>query len=233
MKRPVVAIVQARMGSSRLPGKVLAEAAGKPLLAHMLPRIARAGLIDAIVVATSDHPRDDVIAALAELHGVPVFRGSEHDVLDRFAGAAAQAGAGTVVRLTADCPLLAPDVVDRVVAAFAQGGADLATNAPPVGRTYPKGMDVEVLARTTLDRLAATATDPADREHVTRRLHGGGYRVREVHLDRPLGDVRITVDTPEDLALVRAILAALVPGNPDFGLEDVLAWLERNRPRAL
>jgi len=219
--RPVVAIIQARMGSTRLPGKVLADVAGKPLLAHMLERVSLARSLDAVWVATSEAAADDAIARLAEGAGVPVFRGSEADVLGRFAGAAEAAGARTVVRLTADCPLLAPEVIDRVVAAFAEGGHDIATNTGADWRTYPDGMDVEVLSRSTLDRMAATVVDPREREHVTAHLYRGGHSLREVHLDRPLGDLRITVDTPQDLALVSRVLSA----RPGYALDDVLACL--------
>jgi spore coat polysaccharide biosynthesis protein SpsF len=218
----VVAIVQARMGSSRLPGKSLAPAAGRPLLATMLDRVAAAGALDALWVATTDAPRDDPIAELARASGAGVFRGSEHDVLCRYAGAAAAARADVVVRLTSDCPLLDPAVVDRVVAAL--DGHDLATNAPPAGRTYPDGMDVEVLTRAALERADREATDPADREHVTRYLHHGGFDVQVVDLDRDLGDVRITVDTAEDLELVRGLLETLPAG---FSLDDVLRALGR------
>jgi spore coat polysaccharide biosynthesis protein SpsF len=219
--RPVVAIIQARMGSTRLPGKVLADVAGRPLLAHMLDRVTRARSLDAVWVATSNAEGDDAVVRVAEAAGVPVFRGSEVDVLGRFAGAAAAAGAQTVVRLTADCPLLAPEVIDRVVEAFGDGEVDIASNTGAQWRTYPDGMDVEVLARETLDQLAATVEDPRHREHVTARLYAGDHTVREVHLDRRLGDLRITVDTPQDLALVGRVLQA----GPGYALDDVLTWL--------
>src|SRR5215218_3708456 len=130
----VVAIIQARMGSTRLPGKSLAVAAGRPLLATMLDRVAGATALDAVWVATTEEPRDDPIAALAAGAGAGVFRGSEHDVLSRYAGAAAAAHADVIVRLTSDCPLLDPAVIDRVAGEL--DGHDLATNAPPTGRTY-------------------------------------------------------------------------------------------------
>jgi spore coat polysaccharide biosynthesis protein SpsF len=223
---PVIAIVQARMGSSRLPGKTLADLDGRPLLAFMLDRVARAASLDAIVVATTTAPRDDAVAQVAAAGGAAVFRGSEHDVLARYAGAARLAQAATVVRLTADCPLLAPQVVDAAVAAFARSDppVDLLTNAPPRGRTYPDGMDVEVLSRAALERAHERATDPLDREHPTRFLHAGGFRVQAIHLPRELGDVRITVDDERDLRRVRAIVAAL-PGG-DFTLDDVIALLD-------
>lgn len=221
---PVVAVVQARMGSTRLPGKVLMEVCGRPLLAHMLDRVARAGTIDAVWVATSTDPRDDAVAELAAASGHAVFRGSEQDVLARFAGAADAAGAATVVRLTGDCPLITPDAIDLVVGALGASGADLATNAPPQGRTWPDGVDAEAFPRDALERAASTAADPLDREHVTRWLHANA-RVEVVHHDPPLGDVRITVDTAEDLALVRGVLERLLPTRPQFTLDDVLGVL--------
>jgi spore coat polysaccharide biosynthesis protein SpsF len=224
---PVVAIVQARMGSSRLPGKVLMEVCGRPLLAHMLDRVALAGTIDAVWVATTDHPRDDPVAELAAAAGHPVFRGSEDDVLARFEGAAAASGAGTVVRLTGDCPLITPDAIDLVVGALGASGADLATNAPPVGRTWPDGVDAEAFPRAALHRAFTEATDQPDREHVTRWFHHHA-RVETVHHDPPLGEVRITVDTHEDLARVRHVLETLLPQNPQFTLDDVLAVLEES-----
>jgi spore coat polysaccharide biosynthesis protein SpsF len=210
------------MGSTRLPGKALAEAGGRPLLATMLERIARARSLDAVWVATTTAPRDDAIVQLAADVGTPVFRGSEEDVLARYAGAAADAGADVVVRLTSDCPLLDPAVIDRVVAELEDH--DLATNAPPCGRTYPDGMDVEAMTRAALDRADREATDQPDREHVTSFLHRGDFDVHVVNLDRDLGDVRLTVDTAEDLLVVRELLKAL----PErFSLDDVLEALGR------
>ena len=215
------------MGSSRLPGKTLAPLADRPLLQFMLERVKRARTLDDIVVATTTAARDDEIAAVAATSGTRVFRGSEHDVLARYEGAARTSHAATVVRLTADCPLLAPEVIDGAVTAYgaAQPGVDLVTNAPPLGRTYPDGMDVEVLSRAALTRAHEQATDPADREHPTRCMHRGGFQVRELHLDRGLGGLRITVDDRHDLERVRAIAAAL----PDatFTLDDIIALLDR------
>ena len=218
----VVAIIQARMGSTRLPGKSLAVVAGRPLLATMLERVGTARALDDVWVATTDDPRDDPIVELAAAAGAGVFRGSEHDVLSRYAGAAVAAQADVVVRLTSDCPLLDPAVIDRVVGEL--DDHDLATNAPPAGRTYPDGMDVEALTRAALDRADREATATPDREHVTRFLHQGGFDVRVVGLERDLGDVRITVDTAEDLAVVRGLLETLPNG---FSLDDVLRALGR------
>jgi spore coat polysaccharide biosynthesis protein SpsF len=218
----VVALIQARMGSTRLPGKSLAVVAGRPLLATMLDRVAGAGSLDAMWVATTEAPRDEPIAALAAAAGAGVFRGSEDDVLARYAGAAAAAQADVIVRLTSDCPLIDPGVIDRVVGEL--DGHDLSTNAPPIGRTYPDGMDVEALARAALTRADREATEPGDREHVTRFLHRGTFDVHVVAHPRDLGDVRITVDTADDLEVVRGLLETLPPG---FTLDDVLRALGR------
>lgn len=214
------------MGSSRLPGKTLADLGGRPLLEFMLERVARARTLDGIVVATTTAARDDAVAEVAATAGATVFRGSEQDVLARYEGAARMSAAATVVRLTADCPLLAPEVIDRAVDAFAaaQPGVDLLTNAPPQGRTYPDGMDVEVFSRRALEQAHDQATDAADREHATRFLHGPGFSVRVLHLDRDRGETRITVDDQHDLERVRSIVAALPAAG--FTLDDVIELLD-------
>lgn len=226
--RPVVAIVQARMGSTRLPGKSLAPVAGTTMLESMLARLRDVGVLDAVWVATTVAERDDAVVEAAARAGVPAFRGSEQDVLGRYAGAAAEAGAQTIVRLTADCPLMVAEPIEAVVAALADGGADVATNAPPAGRTWPDGLDAEAFGREALDALDAATDDPALREHVTLGFHRDPrWRVRTVDLDRDLGDVRITVDTTEDLDLVRSLLEELLARDPGFALADVLAALDR------
>jgi spore coat polysaccharide biosynthesis protein SpsF len=222
VERPVIAIVQARMGSTRLPGKVLAPALGRPLLAIMLDRLSGFAEIDGVVVATTVLERDDQIADAAHDLGVEVFRGSEDDVLSRFAGAAEQAGAATIIRLTADCPLIVPEAITAVTAGLANGDADLVTNAPPSGRTWPDGFDAEAFSREALDRLDAVATAPEDREHVTHGFHvRPEFTVRTVDLPEDLGSLRLTVDTAEDLELVRRILGLL--GDGPSGMAEILA----------
>jgi spore coat polysaccharide biosynthesis protein SpsF len=226
--RPVVAIVQARMGSTRLPGKSLAPVDGRTMLEVMLERVGRTPVLDAVWVATTTAERDNAVAEAAARAGVPVFRGSEDDVLGRYAGAAAQAGAGTVVRLTADCPLIGAEAIEAVLEALSEGDADLVTNAPPTGRTWPDGLDAEAFSRDALDALDAATADPALREHVTLGFHRDArWRVRTVDLARDLGDVRITVDTQDDLDLVRSLLEELLAADPAFGLPELLAALER------
>jgi spore coat polysaccharide biosynthesis protein SpsF len=213
-----VAIIQARTGSSRLPGKSLADLLGRPLLEVMLERVRRARSLDAIMVATTTTARDDELASVARGCGALVFRGSEIDVLGRYVGAAALARADVVVRLTA--------VIDHVVGEYraCPEPVDLVSNGPPQQRTYPDGMDVEVFATTALARLDQLAKDPQDREHVTSRFYRQPFRTRIVDLVPPAGEVRVTVDDRNDLERVRALYADLYPRRPDFSLADVLNW---------
>jgi spore coat polysaccharide biosynthesis protein SpsF len=222
-----VAIIQARNGSRRLPRKSLAPVLGRPLLDLMLERVERASTLSEIVLATTTLAHDDELATIARRRGVTVFRGSESDVLSRYVGAAAVAHAELVVRLTADCPLIDPDVIDHVVRVAQHTlseDVDLVTNAPHAGRTYPDGMDVEVFTAQTLTRVDALATAAADREHVTLRLHRAPFHHEVVDLSSPAGEVRITVDYQSDLDRVRAIFEDLYPSSPTFGLQDVLDW---------
>jgi spore coat polysaccharide biosynthesis protein SpsF len=208
-----VVVVQARMSSRRLPGKVLRELSpGKTVLEWVVDRARAATLVAQVVVATSDGADDDVVEAEARRIGVPVKRGSLHDVLSRVRTAAETAGATTVVRVTADCPLVDPAVIDRIVREHVDTRADFTANRlpPPHQRTWPIGLDVEVATIEALRRADAEATDPAHREHVMPYLYvePGRFSVRVVECD--LGDfgaVRWTVDTPEDLAAVRALVA--------------------------
>lgn len=207
------AIVQARMGSTRLPGKVAADLAGKPLLVRQLERLRQARHVDRIVVATTVRSQDDDVVDLAAEAGVEVFRGSEQDVLGRFHEAALHFDADLVIRLTGDCPLLCPEVVDRVVAAWeAAPGCDYASNV--VRRTYPRGLDVEVFPRDVLERLHRRATSAPAREHVTVHLRGERPELFEALdvLDDDGQDhsaLRWTVDEPADLELIREVYETL------------------------
>jgi spore coat polysaccharide biosynthesis protein SpsF len=203
-----VAIVQARMTSTRLPGKVLADVVGRPMLARQLHRMRQARLLDDIVIATTTLPADDPVVALAEAEGARWFRGDEQDVLGRYLGAAREADAAVIVRLTADCPLLDPEVMDRVVGAL-DPGTDYASNT--LQRTYPRGLDIEVLHRDVLERLERAATSRPAREHVTWFLHRERpelFVLRSVTAEVDDSDLRWTVDTEADLELVRALYRA-------------------------
>jgi spore coat polysaccharide biosynthesis protein SpsF (cytidylyltransferase family) len=201
-------VIQARMGSTRLPGKVLADLAGRPLLAFQLARLGRIPEAE-VVVATTDLDRDDPVAELAAAHGVGCVRGSEADVLSRFAKALAAHPAEEVVRLTADCPLTDPGLVEAARTLLRSTGADYAGNTPI--RTFPDGLDVEVMTAETFATIDREATDPLDREHVTRFVLQRPERFRLANLRAPgaLADERWTVDTPEDLARVREIVGLL------------------------
>lgn len=221
---PIVAIVQARMTSTRLPGKVLADIEGEPMILRQLERVSRAASLDAIVVATSEDPSDDELVAVVGEAGYQVVRGSLDDVLDRFVAAMEATGAGTIVRITADCPLHSPAVIDEVIASFLVSGADYASNT--MDPTYPDGVDVEVVKAAVLQEVAGIATDPPEREHVTLGVYRRPerYRIHSVQGEQDLSDLRWTVDTPEDLAFVREVYARLLPDA--FELDDVLALLE-------
>jgi spore coat polysaccharide biosynthesis protein SpsF (cytidylyltransferase family) len=203
-----VAVVQARMGSRRLPGKVLASLAGTPVLAHVIARVRQATTVDDVVVATSVAAGDDPIAAWCLAHDVPCVRGSESDVLSRYALAAAERGADVIVRVTADCPLLSPAVVDAVVRARADATADYASNT--LARGFPHGLDVECMTRAALDTAAAAATVPDEREHVTPYLYNrpDQFTLASVGSPDDWSWVRWTLDTPDDLRLLDAVLAA-------------------------
>lgn len=221
----VVAIVQARMGSSRLPGKVLMEIVDKPMLQHVVERAAAAPGIDRVVVATTTDPQDDAVAALAEAMGVAVERGSVDDVLDRYVRAARNHDAEVVVRITGDCPVLDPQVVGRVVAAFQEADVDYASNVDPP--TYPDGLDTEVIAMAALETAWREARAPSEREHVTTfiRRHPERFSMLTVQCDRDLAGLRWTVDEPQDLAFIRAVYDRL--GTTPFGMAEMLRLLEK------
>jgi spore coat polysaccharide biosynthesis protein SpsF len=227
--RRVLGIIQARMGSTRLPGKVLAEIVGVPMLVRTVERARRAVTVDDWIVATTRDPADDALEALSRAHGYRVFRGSVDDVLDRYYQAAVEAGADVVVRLTADCPLLDPALIDLTVRAFldASPPADLVVNRLPGARTYPIGQDVEVVSFAALERAWREAVEPHQREHVLPFLYDppGRFRVLRLDAERDYGQLRWTVDTPEDLEFVRQVIARL-GGRDEFGWRDVLALVQ-------
>lgn len=221
-------IVQARMTSTRLPGKVLLPLAGEPMLTRLIERLRRVRRADGIVVATTTNTSDDPIAMLCEQLGVPCHRGSEHDVLSRYADAARLHGADVVVRITSDCPLIDPALIDQTIAAYDEGGSDYVSNMLPP--TWPYGMAVEVFSAAALAQAHAEATQAAEREHVTPFLywHPERYRLRNVASPVDLSQHRWTVDTPEDYALVGRLFDHLMPTHPHFTQADVLALLDQH-----
>jgi spore coat polysaccharide biosynthesis protein SpsF len=221
--RRVVVIVQARMTSTRLPGKVLMDLAGKPMLERQLERLARCERADEIVLATTSNATDDPLAELAARLGLRCHRGSEHDVLDRYAGAARAAEANVVVRVTADCPLIDAAETDAVIEALAPG-IDYAANV--LERDLPRGLDVEALWRDTLERVDRMATSARAREHVTYFIHSERpqlFALRAVRRPFAAADLRWTVDTPEDLEVVRRLYDELGLAERPLPLADVIA----------
>lgn len=230
----VVCTIEARLAATRLPRKVLLPVAGKPMLELMIERLQRARTLDEVVIATTDRPGDDAIEELGQRLGVGTFRGSEEDVLARVLGAARAYEADLIVETTGDCPLIDPAIVDKVVADYRIGGADFVSNILPY--TTPRGTDVRVFSTAALARVDELTHDPADREHVSLYFieRPNEYRLRNVETALPAfaADLRLTVDTPEDLELIRRIFEDLYPVKPDFTLSDVLELLQ-GRPELI
>lgn len=228
----MLTILQARMSSTRLPGKVLMPLAGAPMLARQIERVRRAKSIGTLVVATSDNPSDDPLVLLCRSLQVACFRGPLHDVLGRYRGAARRFGPSeNVVRLTGDCPLADPDLIDAVIAYHLAEGADYTSNTQV--QTFPKGLDVEVFKAALLERAYKETRDPYDREHVTPFFyrHPKWFKLANLECDPPLGDLRWTVDTPEDYAFAARVYDALYPVNPAFTSEDVARLTADDPPR--
>lgn len=227
----IVSTIEARMRSSRLPGKVLKEVCGKPMLELLIERLQRAGHVHDVMVATTVHPADDEIEALARRLGVGCFRGSEEDVLARVLGAAEAYGIDVIVETTGDCPLIDPAVVERTIQAYRASGADYVSNV--LRRTYPIGMDTQVFAGEVLADVARRTDDPFDHEHVSVFIyrHPELYRLLNVAAPEQQTDpeLRLTLDTAEDLMLLRKLADAALSRNIAAGLDDILAAL-RDRP---
>ena len=225
------AILQARMSATRLPGKVLMPVLGRPLLSHNIERIRRAKTTDRVIVATTDKREDDAIQRLCETEGVPVFRGSEEDVLDRTYRCMKQFGMEHGAKFTADNPLLDPAVIDRVVGFYLAhpGGYDYVSNNHPP--TWQDGQEVEVFSAAALEAAWREAKEPFQREHVTPFIWDQPERFRTGNVaradDRWYRDYRWTLDYPEDYAFVKAVFEELYPSRPDFTTDDVMELLKR------
>lgn len=220
-------IVQARMTSTRLPGKVLMPVMGKPLLEYQIERLQRVRRVDDIIIATTTKGTDQPIVDLARRLGIKIFRGSEEDVLSRYFGAAQENSLDIVVRITSDCPLIDPAVVDDVIGAYLDNAenCDYVSNA--LTRTFPRGMDTEVFPFSLLEKVYYEAIEQPCREHVTPYIYENRekFRLLNVAYQRDESRHRWTVDTPEDFRLIELILKALYPINKVFELEDILALL--------
>ena len=223
----ILALLQARISSSRLPGKVMLPLCGEPMLARQIERVLRSTRIDKLVVATSDLPEDRCLAGVAEAAGVGCFMGALDDVLDRFYHAARPHQADAVVRLTGDCPLIDWNVIDRCIDTMEEGGFDYVSNT--LQPTWPDGLDVEVMTFAALAIAHREAENAVQREHVTPFINRdpARFRLGSVQNDVDLSAFRWTVDEPADYAFVARIYDGLFPTNPAFTTDDVLALLAR------
>lgn len=252
-----VAIIQARVSASRLPGKVLMDIGGEPMLVRVVERTKRAEMLHKVVVATSQDPADDQIQDLCKERGYPYYRGSLHDVLDRYYQAAKRNSADVVIRITADCPIIDPILIDQTVAAFYAKGSSLITESdpsivqsvdneaspaydfaanrlpPPWRRTFPIGLDIEVCTFSALERAWREADQPHHREHVMPYLYENDerFKILLVNHEPDYGSLRWTVDTPQDLVLLRMIYDRF-EGRDDFSWKEVLE-LTRDEPELM
>lgn len=222
----VVAIIQARMGSTRLPGKVLKDVGGTTALARVISRVRHVRSISDIVVATSIQPPDDAIVGECRRLKATVYRGDEHDVLDRYYHAAVSAHADCVVRITADCPLIDPEISNWVVESFLEKRPEFASNA--LERSFPRGLDTEVIALPALERAWRDAKEPYQRVHVTPYFYQNPalFRILSLRGNHDFSHQRWTLDTPEDLEFLQTVFSRF-QGQDDFSWRDVLSLMER------
>jgi spore coat polysaccharide biosynthesis protein SpsF len=214
------------MGSSRLPGKVLTEIAGEPLLRYVLERLERCRSLDVVVVATSTDDGDDAVATFCERIGVAVYRGPLDDVATRFRETVAANGLDAFARVNGDSPLLDPALLERGIALLVGENCDVATNVFP--RSFPPGQSVEVVLASAFARACDAITDASDREHVTPYLyrHAGEFRIRNFSAERDYGSLRLVVDTGEDLERMRKIVSRMERPHWEYGLDDIVELAE-------
>lgn len=226
----VAIFVQARMGSTRLPGKVLKPILGKPLLYYLLERLTQVTQADRIVVLTSTQKIDNSIEELCRQCNILCFRGSEDDVLDRYYQAGQKWHPDAIVRITGDCPLIDPAVVDEIISVYRTEYPQWDYVSNVAKRTFPRGLDVEVFSRAALETAYRQAETPAEREHVTLFIHRHPelFHQRNVELPINLSQYRLTVDTPEDFELIRRLIEHLYPKNPQFSLQDIMSLIKQH-----
>jgi len=225
------AIVQARMGSTRLSGKVMKDLEGKTVLEHVIDRVRQSKMIDEIIIATTTHDRDDVIESEALRSGVRVFKGSEDDVLSRYYYAAKENGIDVVVRITSDCPLIDPKVLDEVIQCYVNYDYDIVSNAGSdlSKRTYPRGLDTEVFSFKVLEKSFANAKETYQREHVTPHIYENSSNAYYYKNDIDYSKYRWTLDTDEDFKLISEIYKHLYHGEHDFYLSDIVKLFEEKQ----
>ncbi len=228
----IAAIIQARMGSSRLPNKVLMDIDGKPSLKFMIDRVKKSKRVEKIIVGTTTNERDKVIVEFCLKNNILFYCGSENDVLDRYYNASKNNNVKTIVRLTSDCPLIDPDLIDKTIDLYFDKAVDYAANAvPPELKKYPDGSDVEVFSFDALKRSWIETTDLKDREHVTFYMWDKRDNFNTIMLDNDhdWGKYRITVDYKEDLELVRKIVKKLNDNNLDGSTKEIIEIIESEK----
>jgi len=220
--------LQARSSSSRLPGKVLKPILGEPMLIRQIERINRCKKLSRLIVATSNEESDDFLSKELEEREIKIFRGELDDVLDRFYQAAKLYKPAHVVRLTGDCPLADPKIIDLVISEHVKNNVDYTSNISPP--TYPDGLDVEIMRFSVLENVWQHATEQSDREHVTLyiRNHPEKYSQYNVVSDKDYSKLRWTVDEDSDYIYIKKIYEALSQSNPQFGFEEILEYIEEN-----
>jgi spore coat polysaccharide biosynthesis protein SpsF len=221
----ILAIVQARVTSSRLPGKVVRPLLGVPMLLRQIERISQSKQINRLLVATSNDKTDNVIGELCNKHNISCYRGDLYDVLKRFYEAALPYSPDHVVRLTGDCPLIDPEIMDHIIRFHIQGGYDYTSNT--IEPSFPDGLDVEVIRFTSLKEALVKAKRPSEREHVTPYIyqHPKDFRIGSYKTERDLSYLRWTVDELEDFYVIEQIFKDLYPNNPKFSTSDILSYL--------
>jgi spore coat polysaccharide biosynthesis protein SpsF len=228
-KGRIAAIIQARMGSERLPGKALADICGKPLLWHIVERLKRSKLIGRTAIITTKRPEDDAIEDLCRAYNVDFYRGDAEDVLDRYYRAAKLCKAKTIARITGDCPMIDPHVVDKVAGFYIKNAGELDYVTNSLKSTYPRGLDTEVFSFRALEKAWREAREAYEREHVTPYIyeHPDRFRIENVENDRDLSGMRWTVDEGPDLEFVREVYKRLYRDKKVFLTADVLRLLEK------
>jgi spore coat polysaccharide biosynthesis protein SpsF len=227
----IACIIQARVGSTRLPNKILIKVVNKELLIHVIERVLNARKVDQVIVATTTKPGDDRTVKLIENYNndrVTVFRGSEEDVLDRYYRAAEDNNADVIIRITSDCPLVDWELIDLMVSKFVDGNYDYVSNVL-TKRTFPRGLDTEVLSFEALKKMWESCTLERYREHVTSYIleNPSLFNTLNIEQERDLSDLRWTVDEEDDLKLIRIIYDELVDKNPNFKTGDILELIKR------
>lgn len=223
-------IMQARVGSSRLHAKVLKELCGKTVLEHDIERIRQAATVDDIIIATTDKPEDIAIVEVAEKCNTKVFRGSENDVLDRYYQAAKKYDVENIIRITSDCPLVDPHVIDDVMTCYNEGNYDIITNVPNEWEkmSYPRGLDLETFPFRWLEKAWKEATDPYDREHVSPYIYDHAKNRYYYRYDKDYSAYRWTLDTEEDWQVISKIYEHFYHGSHDFYFEDIVGYMQKH-----